>query len=188
MSKDELNERAKKIKVVALDGDGVFFTGRTFIAPGQGESLKERSHIDGQGISLLRSAGIQIAIVSGEATGFIETVGEKLNELPSIKNGKWAPVAIFTGPQGKDKVAVIEKWLGEHGISWDECAYMGDDISDYEILQKVGLASAPHQAEDLIKNIVHYVAPRRGGDGAIRDLANLILEAKKVDITTLSLR
>lgn len=185
---NDLLERAKKVKVVALDGDGVFFTGRTFIAPGQGELLKERSHVDGQGISLLRADGIRIALVSGEKTGFIETVAEKLNSLPSVKDGKWSSIVVFTGPQSKDKVNSVGEWLKSLGIDWNECAYMGDDISDYEILKKAGLSAAPHQAEEIIKNIVHYVAPRNGGDGAIRDLANLILEAQKVDITSLSLR
>lgn len=183
-----LAERVNNIKAVVLDGDGVFFTGRVLIDPIKGEVLKERSHIDGQGISFLRAAGIRIALVSGEKTGFIEIVGEKLNALPSVKDGKWPPIAIFTGPQGKDKISSVDTWLREANIGWDECAYMGDDFSDYQILQKVGLAAAPAQAEQEIINIVHYVAPRRGGDGAIRDLANLILATQGIDVTNLSLR
>lgn len=183
-----LLKRAKKIRAVAFDGDGVFFTGRAFIDPDRGEVLKERSHIDGQGISLLRSAGIIIALVSGEATGFIESVGKKLNGLPSVVSGAWPPVTIFTGPQGKGKVGAVEGWLSKAGISWEECAYMGDDMSDFEIMKKVGLATAPKQAERIIKKLAHFVAPRNGGDGAIRDLANLILEAKKIDVTKSALR
>lgn len=183
-----LIERARRVRALALDGDGVFFTGRVLIDPVKGEVLKERSHIDGQGISFLRAAGIIIALVSGEKTGFVEIVGEKLNSLPSVKDGKWPPIAIFTGPQGKDKISSVASWLREANISWDECAYMGDDFSDYQILQKVGLATAPAQAEEDIKKIVHWVAPRKGGDGAIRDLANFILEAKGIDVVTLALR
>ena len=181
-------ERVRRIKAVALDGDGVFFSGRVLVDPIKGEVLKERSHIDGQGISFLRAAGVRIALVSGEKTGFIEIVGEKLNALPSVKEGKWPPIAIFTGPQGKDKITSVDTWLKEANLSWEECAYMGDDFSDYQILQKVGLATAPAQAEEDIKKIAHWIAPRKGGDGAIRDLANLILEAKGVDTTKLSLR
>lgn len=188
MAEINLVEKAKNIKAVVLDGDGVFFTGRVLIDPIKGEVLKERSHIDGQGISFLRAAGIIIALVSGEKSGFIEIVGEKLNALPSVKDGKWPPLAIFTGPQGKDKITSVDSWLREANLSWEECAYMGDDFSDYQILQKVGLATAPAQAEELIKKIVHWVAPRKGGDGAIRDLANLILGAKGVDQSLLMLR
>lgn len=178
----------KNVRAVVFDGDGVFFTGRVFISSGQGEYLKERSHIDGQGISLLRAAGIRVALVSGEATGFLESVGGKLNDLPSVRNGKWLPVGIFTGPQGKDKVTAVDGWLAESGISWKECAAMGDDISDYELLKKSGFAAVPGQAEDVVKKIAHWVAPREGGNGAIRDLCNLILAAKGVEPTSLALR
>jgi len=183
-----IGERAKKIRAVVFDADGVFFTGRVFIDPEKGEVLKERSHVDGQGISLLRAVGIRIAFVSGGTPGFVERIGDKLNVLPSVKNGTWSPVEIFSGPQGKGKVESIDAWLRRLNLSWPECAYMGDDISDYQILRKVGFSGAPQQAEDIIKNIVHYVAPRRGGDGAIRDFANFILDAQGVDILTLSLR
>lgn len=178
----------KNIRAVVFDGDGVFFTGRVLILPERGEYLKERSHIDGQGISLLRSTGIRIALVSGEATGFLEAVGKKLNDLPSVREGLWPPIAIFTGPQGNDKASAVEKWLNEIGVSWEECTAMGDDISDYELLKKVGFAAAPKQAEDAIKKIAHWVAPREGGNGAIRDLCNLILAAKGVEPTSLALR
>jgi len=188
MSEMNLGEMARKIKAVVLDADGVFFTGRVFVDPKRGEVLKERSHIDGQGISLLRAANIRIAFVSGGTPGFVEMIGDKLNALPSVKEGKWPPVEIFSGPQGKAKVESVDQWLKKVDLSWPECAYMGDDLSDYQILQKVGLAAAPQQAEDVIKKIVHYIAPRRGGDGAIRDLANLILDAQGIDVMKLSLR
>jgi len=184
----ELKEKLNKIKAVAFDGDGVLFTGRSFIAPGKGEVLKERSHADGQGISLLRAAGIRVAFVSGEKTGFVEIIGEKLNSLPSVEEGKWPEIAIFTGPQGNEKVEVIGKWLKEIGVDWSECLAMGDDLADYQLLQKAGIAVAPAQAEEVIKEIVDYVTPRKGGDGAIRDLCNLILEAKGIDQRSLTLR
>lgn len=134
-----MRETLKNIKAAVFDGDGVFFTGHVLVIPGRGEYLKERSHVDGQGISFLRACGIRVALVSGEATGFLEAVGEKLNALPSVREGKWPPIAIFTGPQGKDKVAAVGRWLNELGISWQECAAMGDDVSDYELLKKPAL-------------------------------------------------
>ncbi|MBI2055486.1 MAG: HAD hydrolase family protein [Candidatus Sungbacteria bacterium] len=188
MLPQELHNRAEKIKAVALDGDGVFFTGRAFIHPEHGEYLKERSHIDGQGISLLRACGLRVALVSGEATGFLEAAGKKLNALPSVRDGRWPPVAVFTGPQGKDKVVAIGRWLEELGVSWKECAAMGDDVSDFELLKKAGFAAVPRQAEEIVKKIAHYATPREGGNGAIRDLCNLILEAKGIDETTLEFR
>lgn len=188
---------AKNIKALVLDCDGVFFSGHTFVLPvdlakkldiPSGEILKERSFADSQGIALLRSAGVIIAFVTAEKTGFIEGVVEKWNKLPSVVEGRWKPLGVFSGMMGHQKVEVIERWLSENGVSLGECAYMGDDLSDYEIMRKVGLPAAPAQAEDIIKERVHFVAKRRGGDGAIRDLVNFILKAKEVDVTTLNRR
>lgn len=184
----EGKEKLNKIKAVIFDGDGVFFTGRVFVGPKVGEALKERSHVDGQGISLLRAIGLRVAVISGEATGFLETIGEKLNSLPSVKNSDWPAVSIFTGYHGGQKVETIQKWLDENGIDWSECAAMGDDLADYQLLEKVGVSAAPAQAEKVIKGVVDYVAPREGGNGAIRDFCNLILEAKGIDIKHLKLR
>ncbi len=183
-----MNEKLKNIKAVAFDGDGVFFSGRVFIDPEKGEAYKERSHVDGQGISLLRAIGIKVAIVSSEKTGFIEKIGEKLNNLPSVQEGKWAKMGIFTGPQGKGKVETLDNWLKENNLTWEELAIMGDDLSDYNMLKKAGFAAVPNQAEEVVKKIADYIAPREGGNGAIRDLCNLILEARDIDVTTLALR
>ena len=183
----EIREKAKSVRAVVLDGDGVFFTGRVFVDK-DGEKLKERSHIDGQGVSLLRASGIRIAFVTNEKSGFLESIVDKLNNLPSCKEGRFEKVSIFTNFIGKGKVGVIGDWLEEIGVSWAECAYMGDDLGDYEILKKVGLKTAPAQAEEVIKKICDYVTERVGGDGAIRDVANLILDAKGIDPTTLSLK
>ncbi len=183
-----LTERAKSIRAVVLDGDGVLFTGRGFIHPQDGEFMKERSYADGQGISLLRAAGVRVAFASAEATGFVEAIGKRMNSLPSVASGAWPPVGVFTGVLGREKAAAVEQWLGEAGIPWGACAAMGDDISDFELLGRVGLAAAPAQAEAIIQKIAHFVAPRRGGDGAIRDLVNLILEAKGVEPVPRALR
>lgn len=184
----DLTKRAKNIKAVVFDADGVFFTGRVFVDRKRGEVLKERSHVDGQGISLLRSAGLRVAFVSGGTPGFVERIVEKLNALPSSKKGAWPPVDLFSGPQGKGKVEAIDAWLGKVHLSWAQCACMGDDISDYQMLKKAGLSGAPQQAEKIVKKIVHYVAPRRGGDGAVRDFADLILAAQGIDVLSLTLR
>ena len=90
--------------------------------------------------------------------------------------------------EGGGKVKAVGGWLDTLGITWEECAVMGDDIADIELLKKAALAAAPAQAEAEVKKIAHYISPRRGGDGAVRDLANLILSAQGKDIMALSLR
>lgn len=185
---EEINKKLKNIRALVFDGDGVFFTGRVMVSPEKGEVFKERSHVDGQGISMLRDVGLRIALISGEKSGFLESVGEKLNFLPSVQSGKWPKIEIFTGLQGQQKLETINNWLEKIGISWEECAAMGDDLADYQLLKKVGIAVAPVQAEAAVKKIAHYVTAREGGNGAIRDLCNLILEAKGIDYTSLTLR
>ena len=183
-------EIAKNIKALVLDGDGVVFTGHV-LEGADGPIGKIQSHADGQGISLLRASGIVVSCLTGESgqnASFLERLVEKWNSLPSVTSGVWRPVALFTGVERTKKVDEVKKWLAEYGISLGECAAMGDDMTDYDLLGEVGLAASPAQAEDIIKKRVHFVAARRGGDGAIRDLANLILEAKGIDISSLTLR
>lgn len=185
---NQLKEKLQKIKAVIFDTDGVFFTGRVFINPEKGELLKERSYIDGQGTSLLRAIGIRIAFITGEKTGFIEAIGEKLNSLPSVKDGKWPKIDIYAGHIGLGKIDIAEKWLKEINVCWEECVFMGDDLADYKLLQKVGVAAVPAQAEEVVKKIAHYISTREGGKGAVRDFCNLVLEARDIDPTSLTIK
>lgn len=174
------------VRAVALDSLGVLFGESVLVHPRDGEYLRTRSHIDGQGISYLRAAGIPIAFISSEKAGFLEYLGDKLNNLPSVTSGSWHEIAIFTGEEGKDKVAALTGWLASHGLTLADCAYMGDDIADLAVFRHVGFSAAPSQAEKAVRDAADLVATRRGGDGAVRDLANAILEAKGIDLDTLS--
>lgn len=185
---EETKEKFKKIKAVVFDADGVLFSGRVFVHPETGEMLKERSHIDGQGLSLLRSLGVKIAFVTGEKSQFLEIVCKKLNSSSSVESGEWDKVAFFLDRQGEKKVEAADKWLSENNIDWQECAAMGDDLADYHLLKKAGVAVAPFQAEKIIKDIAHYITERPGGNGAIRDFCNLVLELKNVDPVYLKLK
>lgn len=179
---------ARNLKVVVFDSIGVLFSSTVIFDDNKGEVLRTRSHLDGQGISLLRSAGLRIVFVSASADHFVFSLCHRFNNLPSVANGNWAVVDLYRGITGKDKVEVLEKWLKDNNISWDECAYMGDDIGDYHVMQKVGFRAVPADAEDIVKKDAHFVAVRNGGSGAVRDLCNFILNAKEVDITTLALK
>lgn len=188
---------AKNIKAVVLDGDGVIFPSQVIMGINEDGSYKvahqRRDHKDGQGMSLVRAVeGIVFAFITAETNGFATALAGKLNKLPSVRSDAnpkgWAPIDVFAGPIGKDKVGTIGNWLKEKGISWGECAYMGDDIGDYEIMGMVGLPATPADAEELVKGRALFVAARKGGEGAIRDLCNFILDAKGVDPSTLSLR
>lgn len=187
--KPEVLPVAKQIKVFFCDSDGVMFPNTVLM--GAPFRAKYRSYYDGQGVSLLRAAGIQVVFITNEkgesATAIRETV-EKFNSLPSSKPQKpdgWEPVALYEGRGGIKKLETAQEFLVLKGLTLSESAYMGDDLVDVPLLKRVALPAAPAQAEKAVKDIVLFVAERKGGEGAIRDFANMILEARGVDPFTL---
>ena len=182
----ELLEKASKVKAIAFDSLGVLFPAEVFMSVDNREFIRQRSHVDGQGISYLRAIGIFVAFITSEKTGFVEVLGNKLNSLPSVKSGAWEPIAIMTGDAGKDKVAALTAWLAEHGLTMDDCAYVGDEAADVKIFEKVGFSVAPAQAERRARAHADFVTERNAGAGAIRDIADLLLEARGIDPLSLS--
>ena len=190
---------AKNIKAIVFDVDGVIFTNEVwegFILP-DGSVIRPRlrSYYDGQGLSLLRAIGIRVACVTNEKNSNAQAIKEfvdKLNNLPSakklIKKGGWHPIKLYTGRGGVEKVETIEQWLGEIGISWEECAAMGDDLVDVPLLKKVAFVAVPAQAEEVVKKMAHFIAKREGGKGAVRDFANFILKSRGIDPMALPLQ
>lgn len=160
----------RRIKAVFFDCDGVLFTGRVFVHPKDGEFLKERSLIDGQGITNLRQKGYVIGFITGETSGFTEQVVNKFNDIDGLD-----PILFVTGVKGQGKVDAVQKIIDEHKIKWNEVAYMGDDLSDLEILKKVGYPACPAGSRLFGKTKCLYTSNRNGGDGAIRDFADHIL-------------
>lgn len=186
-------EKAKSVKAVVLDSDGVIFTGHV-IEGMEGPIGKIRTHADGGGVALLRASGIKVLCVTGESGKnalFLERLVDKWNSIPSVKEGKMDKVHIFTRVEKEKRIEVVNQWLAGFNLTLKDCAAMGDDMTDFMFLKKLGeeggFVTCPAQAEEIIKKLCHFIASRRGGDGAVRDLANLILEAKGVDIGQLGL-
>lgn len=175
----KLIELIKPIKAIAIDSYGVLISEYAYLDSAHTETIK-RSHIDGQGISYLRGAGIRIALFA-DPVGHVRYLAEKFNALASTRSGAWPPVDVLEG----DKTAALDAWLTKNGISWQECAAIADDVGDLPYLRKVGFAGAPAQAEEQVREAVAFVAERRGGDGAVRDFANVILKVKGIDPETL---
>ena|SRR3989344_2690957 len=193
--KNKATDLAKRIKAVVLDSDGCFFTNHVIEGVeigGEPFRPKIRTYYDGQGVSLLRAIGIRVAFVTNVKDAHakaITGVVEKFNDLPSSSktagDGGWEHVWLFTGMGGSRKLEAAEIFLKEAGLTFADCAAMGDDLVDVPLLQKVALSAAPAQAEQVIKDMVHFVAKRNGGDGAVRDFANFILKARGIDPLTL---
>lgn len=180
-----LQKLAKQIRVFFCDSDGVLFPNTVLM--GAPYKAKYRSYYDGLGLLFLRELDIRVVFITNEkgdnAAALRETV-EKLNALSSSKPQKadgWEPIVLYEGRNSEEKLETAKEFLSENGLTLEESAYMGDDLIDAPLLRAVALPAAPAQAEEAIKNICTFVAKRGGGAGAIRDFANMIVEARGVD-------
>ena len=184
----------QNLKAFAFDVDGILFPNENWWFS-DGRFAKRRSLYDGQGISLLRGIGMHIAFITsarGEMAKPIIDLVEGWNTLPSTKsesnpNG-WELVRLFDHQNSELKKETLATWLREIHISPSECGAAGDDLVDIPMLESVGFAAAPAQAEESVKSRCHFVTKREGGEGAIRDIVNYVLEVKGIDPTTLVLR
>lgn len=188
----EIAEKLKTFKGLILDADGVWFTGheeRAVMSDGSVIIVKKRHFHDGQGLSFIRALGIKVVFATGEGEP-LGSIVDKINNIPSVASGEWAPVALFTGELKKGgKVASLEAWMQQQGLAWSDCVYIGDDRTDLEVMTELkkngGLAVAPANARRVITKIANLVLKEKGGEGAIREFAEMILDARGVDEVTL---
>jgi 3-deoxy-D-manno-octulosonate 8-phosphate phosphatase (KDO 8-P phosphatase) len=161
-----LSARANAVSLLLLDVDGVMTDGLvTFTS--DGHEVKSFHIHDGHGIKLLAAAGIEVGILSGRHSPMVERRARELG-LAEVHQG------------ADDKVVVYESILARRGLSDRQVAYMGDDVPDVPILKRVGLALSVRNGHDSAKRSAHYVTARRGGDGAVREVADLLLRARRV--------
>ena len=151
--------------MLLLDVDGVMTNGQVLLMP-DGEELKMFSIHDGFGIVSAMKAGIRIGIISGRASASLKSRCEELH----IED-----VYMDT----MDKLPVLAEIVARHGISYDEVAYIGDDVPDLPILERVGFSIAPQNAHIEVKNRVDLVLKKAGGDGAVRELIDFLMVAQK---------
>ena len=188
MNQQNIAEKLRSFKGIILDGDGVLFTGKEYrgaLQDGMPILMKERDHHDGQGLSFLRAIGIHVLFASFER-GPLESLVKKLNELPSVQSGAWEPIdALVDLQRNQEKTDSIDRWLADKKLTWSECAYIGDDRSDFEALRLSGLKIVPANGRRVVKNIADIVLESNGGDGAIREFAEMALDARGIDESTL---
>ncbi|MCK6390940.1 MAG: HAD hydrolase family protein [Azonexus sp.] len=160
----DITTRARRIRLAAFDIDGVMTDGGLTYTD-DGHERKTFNVQDGLGIKLMQSAGIEVAIVTGRRSGVVAA--------------RAADLGISLVAQGVgDKFVSVQAMLDQLGLSWDECAFMGDDLIDLPALTRCGLAIAPANARDIVKSHVHVVTTASGGHGAVREAIELILAAQ----------
>jgi 3-deoxy-D-manno-octulosonate 8-phosphate phosphatase (KDO 8-P phosphatase) len=154
----------KKIRALVLDVDGVLTDGGMYYGPA-GEGLKRFNVKDGLGLRMIGEAGIEVALISGENSEILKRRAEKLR----IDN-------VFVGVE--DKLQTMKDFLSPRNIGLDEVAYVGDDLNDLSALQAVALPIAVSDAVPRVRKAVKWITSRRGGDGAVREVCDLLLAAR----------
>jgi YrbI family 3-deoxy-D-manno-octulosonate 8-phosphate phosphatase len=156
--------RLRAIRMLIMDVDGVLTDAGMYYTE-SGDELKKFNTRDGMGIAQVRAAGLKTAILTGESTGLVVRRGEKLK----IDH-------VFIGVS--DKLTCMRNLLEQLGLTLEQVAYIGDDVNDYELLCHVGLAAAVRDASRLPKSAAHLITEAKGGEGAVRELCEIILEAQ----------
>lgn len=165
-------QRAARLRLVALDVDGVLTDGRLYYGP-QGEALKVFDVRDGHGIKMLLHHGVEVAILSARSS---DIVGARAREL-----------GIGRVLQGRgDKAAAWNELLRDTGVAAEQAGFIGDDLPDLPVLEKAGFAATVADARDEVKGAAHWIAGQAGGRGAVRAFAEFILRAQGVDFAAMT--
>ncbi len=159
--------RASRIKLFLTDVDGVLTDAGMYYSE-LGDELKKFNTRDGKGIELLRKAGIQTGIITTENTKIVERRAAKLKMDHLIQ-------------EAHDKMPALTSILKKTGFSPEEVAYIGDDLADIPVLKAVGFSACPADAVAEVRAVVHFCCQANGGDGAVREFTEVLLESRKDD-------
>jgi len=169
LNNKELSNKAAQIAFFFSDVDGTLTNG-TVLYAAQGECLKQFSLRDGAGFFLLQKLGVTGGIITGENSEIVSRRAEKLK----LKY-------CFTGID--DKVACLEHFLQSQHCTFDNLAYIGDDLNDLNVLSKCGLSFCPHDAVGIVKEKVDIICKSNGGFGAFRDAVEHLIILRNENIT-----
>jgi 3-deoxy-D-manno-octulosonate 8-phosphate phosphatase (KDO 8-P phosphatase) len=156
--------RTRRIRMVLLDVDGVLTDGGLYYTA-EGHELKRFHAHDGYGIQRGRESGLTFGIISGRTTPIVEARARVL-KIEDVIQG------------AEDKVAAMREIQRRTGFEDDEFAFIGDDLFDIPLLKTVGLSAAPPNALPEVRRSVHYVTRTAGGEGAVRDFIDFILDRR----------
>ncbi|MEW6509326.1 MAG: HAD hydrolase family protein [Bacteroidota bacterium] len=160
-SRRVLDAKARRIRMVVLDVDGVLTDGGLYYTA-EGHEFKRFHAHDGFGIVRGREAGLTFAIISGRSTPIVEARASVLR-IDEVIQGV------------EDKVTAMRAIQSRRGLADEEIAFIGDDLFDIPLLRVVGLSAAPKNALPAVKRTVDYVTRTAGGEGAAREFIDFIL-------------
>ncbi|MCL1622678.1 HAD hydrolase family protein [Moraxella sp. Tifton1] len=157
-------EKAKKIKLLAMDVDGVLSDGQ-IIYDAQGVEAKAFHVQDGVGLVALEQVGIILAIITGRNSPMVARRAQELG-IHHVVQGR------------DDKFTALMTLADELGLSLTECAYMGDDLPDLRAIREAGLGISVPNGVDIVKQAADFITTKAGGEGAVREVCELILKSQ----------
>ena len=163
-----VTEAAAQIRLLLMDVDGVLTDGKVYTVPDAAGNMVETKGFDTQdGISLqwLSWKGLQSGVISGRVSPATEVRAKQCN-MTYVYQGHI------------EKIPILEEILKKSGISAGQVAYMGDDLTDVVVMNRVGLSIAPANARPEVKRSAMFVTEKRGGQGAVREAVELLLKAQ----------
>ena len=158
---EQVAASAAGIRLLICDVDGVFSDGRIYLG-NQGEELKAFHTRDGYGIKALRHAGVEVAVITGRQSDIVSARMKSLT-VPYIYQGQ------------EDKMPAFAALQQQLQLAPQQIAYIGDDLSDWKVMQHCGLAVAVKDAHPYLRRHAHYTTSLSGGFGAVRELCDLLL-------------
>jgi 3-deoxy-D-manno-octulosonate 8-phosphate phosphatase (KDO 8-P phosphatase) len=153
--------KASKIKLALFDVDGVLTDGKLHYSA-DGEQIKVFHALDGHGLKMLQSAGIEVGVISARKSMALQT---RLNDL----NIKHCHLGV------NDKRAVFEQLQTQLGLNGEQCAFTGDDVIDLPVMNECGLKLSVKNGHFIVLDIADWVAPLKGGQGAVRAICDVLL-------------
>nr|WP_298724052.1 3-deoxy-manno-octulosonate-8-phosphatase KdsC [uncultured Steroidobacter sp.] len=165
---DTLVERANDVRLLVLDVDGVLTDGRLYFTS-RGETMKCFHVRDGAGIKQVLNAGLQVAVISGRQSKAVE---KRMSELGVT----WIRQGVH------DKLAALRELLEMLGLTPQAVASVGDDTPDLSLFEASRLAVAVADAHPSVKSRAHFITQACGGQGAVREVCDLLLETRRIDV------
>lgn len=158
---DEVMAKASKVKLALFDVDGVLTDGKLHYSP-DGEQIKVFHALDGHGLKMLQTAGIEVGVISARKSLALQA---RLNDL----GVKHCHLGV------SDKLTVFKDLLAQLALEGDDCVFAGDDVIDLSVMQHCGLKFSVENGHFIVKNIADWVAPLTGGSGAVRAICDVLL-------------
>lgn len=162
---ESLLEKLRPLRLMVLDVDGVLTDGSLFFHANSTEESKAFNTQDGQGIKLLQASGVKVAIITGRVSKVVTLRAQALG-IEFVLQGR------------EDKITALGEIVNELGLDWSQIGYCGDDLPDLAAIRKAGFGASVANAPDYIKQYSDYTTQHSGGQGAVREITDLIMQAQ----------